>query len=100
MSVHIPSCLWLATLVHISLGIKVSLVRKELPPALEPLIQSKKTMADVHVRQVIATNPLVGLVSHYKMLCRLYSAVCQNTEPVQVKVAASEADIASCFQII
>ena len=36
----------------------VSLARKELLQVLEPLIRSKKTMADVH--QEIGTNPLLG----------------------------------------
>ena len=34
----------------------ISLVRKELPPALQPLIRGRKTMADI--RKVIATSPL------------------------------------------
>ena len=82
----------------------VSLARKELPPTLEPLIRSKKTMADV--RQLIATNPLVGNSRQDAMqpvLCTLSNRLSSmeiKEEPVQVEAAASESDIASCFQII
>ena len=82
----------------------VSLARKELSPTLEPLICSKKTMADV--RQLIATNPLVGNSLQDAMqpvLCTLSNRLSSmeiKEEPVQVEAAASESDIASCFQII
>jgi hypothetical protein len=82
----------------------VSLARKALPPALEPLIRSKKTMADVH--QLITTNLLVGESLQDAMqpvLCTLskrLSSMEIKEEPVQVEAAASEADITGCFQII
>ena len=61
-------------------------------------------MADV--RQVIATNHIVGEALQDAMqtvLCTLstrLSSMEVKEQPVQVEVAASEADIDSCFQII
>ena len=58
------------------------------------------------IRQVIATEPLVGEALQDAMqtvLCTMSTRLSSmeiKEQPVQVEVAASEADIASCFQII